>query len=89
MLQFFEKGFRFTENVFKVKVLKTFKISPDCQLKTLRSLKRKVILKSLGILLGMNKMYKLVIDEMYEIGRFIAKFEYEYMNNCVVSIVRA
>ena len=45
---FFEKGFRFTENVFKVKVLKTFKISPDCQLKTLRSPKRKVILKSLG-----------------------------------------
>ena len=37
----------------------------------------------------MNKMYKLVIDEMYEIGRFIAKFEYEYMNICVVSIVRA
>ena len=30
---------------FKVKVLKTFKISTDCYIKTLRSLKRRAILK--------------------------------------------
>ena len=31
---------------FKVKVLKTFKISTDCHIKTCRSFKRRVILKS-------------------------------------------
>ena len=38
---------------------------------------------------GMDELYKLVIDEMYEIGRFIAKFEYEYSRICIVSVVIA
>ena len=29
------------------------------------------------------------MDEMYEIGRFIANFEYEYSRIYVVSVVRA
>ena len=45
VLQFFQKGFRFQKICFKVKVLKTLKISIDCHIKTRRSLKRKVILK--------------------------------------------
>ena len=36
-----------------------------------------------------GELYKLVMDEMYEIGWFIAKFEYEYSRICVVSVVRA
>ena len=36
-----------------------------------------------------DEVYKLVMVEMYEIGRFIAKFEYEYSKICVVSVVRA
>ena len=39
--------------------------------------------------LGINEVYKLVMDEMYEISWFIAKFEYEYSKICVVSVVRA
>ena len=39
--------------------------------------------------LGIDEVYKLVMDEMYEIGRFIAKFEYEYSRICIVSVVRA
>ena len=35
--------------------------------------------------LGINEGYKLVMDEMYEIGRFIEKFEYEYSKICVIS----
>ena len=38
---------------------------------------------------GSMKCTKLVMDEMYEIGRFIANFEYEYSRICVVSVVRA
>ena len=30
-----------------------------------------------------------VMDEMYEIGQFLAEFEYEYCRICVVSVVRA
>ena len=37
---------------------------------------------------GIDELCKLVMDEMYEIGRFIAKFEYEYSRICVVSVVR-
>ena len=33
--------------------------------------------------LGIDEGYKLVMDEMYEIGRFIKKFEYEYSKICV------
>ena len=45
VLQFFEKGFRFPENYFKLKVLKTSNISTDCHIKTCRSRKRRAILK--------------------------------------------
>ena len=38
---------------------------------------------------GMDELHKLVMDEMYEIGRFIAKFEYEYSRICIVSVVIA
>ena len=38
---------------------------------------------------GIDEVHKLVMDEMYEIGRFIAKFEYEYSRTCAVSVVRA
>ena len=38
---------------------------------------------------GIDELYKLVTDEMYEIGQFIAKFEYEYSRICVFSVVRA
>ena len=38
---------------------------------------------------GIDELYKLVMDEMYEIGRFIAKFECEYSRICVVSVIRA
>ena len=38
---------------------------------------------------GIDELYKLVMDEMYETGRFIAKFEYEYSRICVVSVIRA
>ena len=31
---------------------------------------------------GNDELYKLVMNEMYEIGRFIAKFEYEYSRIC-------
>ena len=35
-----------------------------------------------------GKCTKLVVDEMYEIGQFLTKFEYEYCRICVVSVVR-
>ena len=47
-LQFLEKGFRSPEICFKVKVLKTFKISTDYHIKTCLSLKRRAILKIPG-----------------------------------------
>ena len=31
---------------------------------------------------GIEELDKLVMDEMYEIGRFIEKFEYEYSVAC-------
>ena len=40
-------------------------------------------------LLGIDEVYKLVMDEIHEIGRPIAKFKYEYSGNCVVSVVKA
>ena len=40
-----EKGFRFPENLFQVRVLETFKVSTDCHIKTCRSLKRRAFLK--------------------------------------------
>ena len=39
--------------------------------------------------LGSVKCTKFVMDEMYEIGQFLAEFEYEYCRICVVSVVRA
>ena len=42
---FLEKVFVFQKIFFKVKVLKTFKISSDCYIKTCRSFKWKAILK--------------------------------------------
>ena len=41
----FEKDFRFPENLFQIKVLKTFETFTDCHLKTYRSLKLRAILK--------------------------------------------
>ena len=43
---------------------------------------------------GVDEMYKLVMDEMHEIGWILIfwnwlKFEYEYSRTCVVSAVRA
>ena len=38
---------------------------------------------------GVDEVYKLVMDEMYDNGRFIAKFEYQYSRISVVSAVRA
>ena len=40
-------------------------------------------------LFGIDELCKSVMYEMYEIGRFITKFEYEYSRICVVSVVRA
>ena len=42
---FLKKVFVFQKICFKVKVLKSFKISTDCHIKTRRSLKRRAILK--------------------------------------------
>ena len=39
--------------------------------------------------LGSVKCTKFVMDEMYEIGIFLAEFEYEYCRICVVSVVSA
>ena len=36
---------------------------------------------------GSMKCTKLVMDEMYKIGRFIANFQYEYSRICVVLVV--
>ena len=38
---------------------------------------------------GSVKSAKFMIDEMSEIGQFLAEFEYEYCRICVVSVVRA
>ena len=38
---------------------------------------------------GIDELYKLVMDEMYEIGQFIAKFKYECSRIFVVPVVRA
>ena len=52
VLQISEKDFQSTLSVssisFKIKVLKAFKISSDCHLKTCRSFKQRVILKILS-----------------------------------------
>ena len=48
-----------------------------------------IVHQALYRFLGIDEVYKLVMDEMYEIGRFIAKFEYEYSGICIVSVVRA
>ena len=45
---FLKKVFVFQEICFKDKILKTFKISADCRIKTCRSLKRRAILKILS-----------------------------------------
>ena len=37
---------------------------------------------------GSVKCTKFVMDEMYEIGQFLAEFKYEYCRICVVSVVR-
>ena len=42
---FLKKTLNFQKVCFKVKVLKTFKCSTDCRIKTCRSLKRKANLK--------------------------------------------
>ena len=38
---------------------------------------------------GVDELYKLLMGEMYEIGQFIEKFEFEYSRSWVASIVRA
>ena len=38
--------------------------------------------------LGIDEVYKLAIDELYETGRLIAKFEYETRVGVVVLVVR-
>ena len=38
---------------------------------------------------GVDEVYNLVMDEMYEIGQFITKFKYEYYRIWVFSVVRA
>ena len=43
--QFFEKSLRFSKKIFKVEVLKTFKVSSNFHIKTCRSLKGRGILK--------------------------------------------
>ena len=45
VLQFFQKGFHFPEICFKVKVLKTFKISSNCHMKTCRSFIQRALMK--------------------------------------------
>ena len=37
---------------------------------------------------GIDETQKLVTDKMYDIGRFVGKFEYEYSRICVVLAVR-
>ena len=48
---FVKKVFTFQKNYFKVKALKSLKISTDCHIKTCRSLKRRTILKIDGTVL--------------------------------------
>ena len=45
VLQFFEKGSRYPENLLQSQMLKTSKISKDCHTNTCQSLKRRAILK--------------------------------------------
>ena len=40
-------------------------------------------------ILGSIKCKKFVMDEMYQISWFIAKFEYEYSSICVASVATA
>ena len=49
-----KKFFVFRKISFEVKVLKTFKISTDCQIKTCRSLKLRAILKITSIVFEKN-----------------------------------
>ena len=49
----------------------------------------KLLNKPSADFLGSVKCTKLVMVEMYEIGQFLAEFEYEYCRICVVSVVRA
>ena len=46
----------------------------------------KIVRQATYRFLGIDKGYKLVMDEIYEIGRFIEKFEDEYSKNCVASV---
>ena len=46
VLQFFKKGFRFSESFFEDKVMKTFKISSDCQTKMLLRAEAEIWVKS-------------------------------------------
>ena len=46
----------------------------------------KIVRQATYRFLGIDEGYKLVMDEIYEIGRFIEKFEDEYSKNCVVSV---
>ena len=39
--------------------------------------------------LGIDEVYKLVINEMHETGQFIEKFKHKYSRICVASAVRA
>ena len=39
--------------------------------------------------LGIDELYKLMMNEMYETGHFIEKFKHEYSRICVASVVRA
>ena len=48
MLQLFEKVLRFPKICFQIKVLKTFKVSTDCHIKTYRSLKQRASLEHLA-----------------------------------------
>ena len=51
VLQFFKKGFRFSENLL-AKALKMFKISSDCHMsQTFQSLKQRALLKVLSTIL--------------------------------------
>ena len=51
---FLKKVFLFQKSCFKVKVLKTIKISTDCHIKTYRPLKRRTILKIPSTVLQKN-----------------------------------
>ena len=46
----------------------------------------KIVLQARYRFLGIDEVYKLVMDIMYKIGCFIEKFEYKYSKICVVSV---